>query len=82
MSELDAAKEANPISVGEDTVEVDDRRPKSGAYGGANYGGTRGGSNRGGRNWENRGGREGGRGNYSNRDRPMRGRGAIQTAQV
>ncbi|KAG7134404.1 hypothetical protein HYQ45_007595 [Verticillium longisporum] len=87
-----AAAAANPHTVNGETIHVEARRPKAGAYGGSNYASGRGGAPSRGRGSRGRGGFEGqrqgsqggGRGNFTGgqgrgRGAP-RGRGASQAA--
>ncbi|KAI0014182.1 hypothetical protein F4779DRAFT_612993 [Xylariaceae sp. FL0662B] len=71
-----AAVAANPHTVNGESIVVEPRRPKAGAYGGSNY--TTGRSNvqgRGGRGGfdGNRSGSQGGRGSYGGQNRPRGG---------
>ncbi|ESZ95137.1 hypothetical protein SBOR_4504 [Sclerotinia borealis F-4128] len=84
-----AAAQANPHKIGEETIYVEPRRPKSTAYGGNGYsGGGRGGMNQRGRGGfeQGRPGNQPGRGSFgANRGRggangPRGGRGASQAA--
>ncbi|KAI1326089.1 hypothetical protein F5Y16DRAFT_249551 [Xylariaceae sp. FL0255] len=84
-----AAVAANPHVVNGESIMVEPRRPKAGAYGGANYGASRGGmQNRGGRGGfdGNRSGSQGGRGGFGGQNRgrggnmQQRGRGGAQVA--
>ncbi|KAH6682067.1 hypothetical protein B0J14DRAFT_229821 [Halenospora varia] len=69
-----AAASANPHQIGGETIYVEPRRPKAGAYGGNGYAGGRGGVNTRGRGgFQND--RQGGRGNFG----PNRGRGGAAT---
>ncbi|CAJ2506300.1 Uu.00g004300.m01.CDS01 [Anthostomella pinea] len=85
-----AAVAANPHTVNGETIVVEPRRPKAGAYGGSNYTATRGGSmpNRGGRGgFDGRSGSQGGRGNFGSQGRgrggmPRGGRGASQATNA
>ncbi|KAI9645993.1 hypothetical protein NHQ30_005431 [Ciborinia camelliae] len=84
-----AAAQANPHKIGEETIYVEPRRPKATAYGGNGYsGGGRGGMNQRGRGGfeQGRPGNQQGRGNFgANRGRggangPRGARGATQAA--
>ncbi|KAH9883582.1 hypothetical protein F4778DRAFT_766170 [Xylariomycetidae sp. FL2044] len=84
-----AAVAANPHTVDGETIVVEPRRPKAGAYGGSNYTTGRGNmSNRGGRGGFDggRSGSQGGRGGFPGQNRgrggPARGRGPSQTANA
>jgi hypothetical protein len=74
-----AAAAANPHQIGEETVYVEPRKPKAGAYGGNGYSGGRGGANqRGGRGgFQDNRGPPGGRGGFGQN----RGRGGPAGAQ-
>ncbi|CRK30273.1 hypothetical protein BN1708_000808 [Verticillium longisporum] len=82
-----AAAAANPHTVNGETIHVEARRPKAGAYGGSNYASGRGGApsrGRGGFEGQRQGSQGGGRGNFTGgqgrgRGAP-RGRGASQAA--
>ncbi|KAM0284996.1 hypothetical protein ACHAQH_001685 [Verticillium albo-atrum] len=82
-----AAAAANPHTVNGETIQVEARRPKAGAYGGSNYASGRGGAparGRGGFEGQRQGSQGGGRGNFTGgqgrgRGAP-RGRGASQAA--
>jgi hypothetical protein len=69
-----AAANANPHQVSGESIYVEPRRPKAGAYGGNGYAGGRGGLN------------QRGRGGFPNRGRggggPPRGRGTSQPANA
>jgi hypothetical protein len=82
-----AAAAANPHVVNGESITIEPRRPKQGAYGGANFSAGRGNlANRGGRGGFEGGrtGSQGGRGNFSGQTRGRggiaRGRGASQAA--
>jgi len=81
-----AALNSNPHVVNGEQIIVEQRRPKSNAYGGSGYGGGRGGSQRGRGGFDgNRTGGQGTRGNFSggNRGRGApRGRGAAQVSNA
>ncbi|EGY14767.1 uncharacterized protein VDAG_05931 [Verticillium dahliae VdLs.17] len=82
-----AAAAANPHTVNGETIHVEARRPKAGAYGGSNYASGLGGApsrGRGGFEGQRQGSQGGGRGNFTGgqgrgRGAP-RGRGASQAA--
>ena len=79
---------ANPHTVNGESVVVEPRRPKAGAYGGSNYTAGRGNaSNRGRGGFDgNRSGSQGGRGGFGGQNRPRggaaRGRGASQATNA
>ncbi|KAI1094738.1 hypothetical protein F5B19DRAFT_23420 [Rostrohypoxylon terebratum] len=83
-----AALAANPHTVNGESIVVEPRRPKAGAYGGSNYTTGRGGAQsrpgRGG--FEGRSGSQGGRGNFGGQGRGRggapRGRGNTQAANA
>ncbi|CRK25199.1 hypothetical protein BN1723_018203, partial [Verticillium longisporum] len=63
-----AAAAANPHTVNGETIHVEARRPKAGAYGGSNYASGRGGApsrGRGGFEGQRQGSQGGGRGNFT-----------------
>ncbi|RYP03293.1 hypothetical protein DL765_010555 [Monosporascus sp. GIB2] len=70
-----AAIAANPHTVNGESIVVEPRRPKSGAYGGSNYSAGRGNvSNRGGRGgFDGRSGSQGGRGGFGGQNRGRAG---------
>ncbi|KAH7041293.1 uncharacterized protein B0I36DRAFT_371555 [Microdochium trichocladiopsis] len=74
-----AAVAANPHIINGESIQVEPRRPKAGAYGGSNYSAGRGGApSRGGRgSFEGgRSGSSGGRGNFGGQNRGRGGAGA------
>lgn len=88
-----AAVAANPHQIAGEQIYVEERRPRSGAYGGVGYNANRGGPGRGRGGPDGRGGyqgrggypKDGGRGSFGpGRGRggsmPMRGRGGGQSA--
>ncbi|KAG9241139.1 hypothetical protein BJ878DRAFT_246949 [Calycina marina] len=82
-----AAQAANPHKVSGESIYVEARRPKNGAYGGSSYNGPRGGINNRGRGGfeQGRPGNQGGRGNFGQQTRgrgggATRGRGVSTTA--
>ncbi|KAK7737053.1 hypothetical protein SLS53_006811 [Cytospora paraplurivora] len=80
-----AAVGASPIVVNGENIVIEPRRPKAGAYGGANYSQTRGGiSGRGRIDGQRSGSQGGGRGGYAPRGRggASRGRGGPQAANA
>ncbi|RYO92595.1 hypothetical protein DL764_008102 [Monosporascus ibericus] len=83
-----AATAANPHTVNGESIVVEPRRPKAGAYGGSNYSTGRGNvSNRGGRGgFDGRSGSQGGRGGFGGQNRgrggPPRGRGPSQATNA
>lgn len=83
---LTAALAGNPHIVQGEQILIEQRRPKSTAYGGANFAGGRGGAQRGRGGFDGRsGGPQGGaRGNYGgqNRGRAPRGRGGAQATNA
>ncbi|CAN8097084.1 unnamed protein product [Discula destructiva] len=82
-----AAIKASPITIAGDSIVIEPRRPKAGAYGGANYNQTRGsipGRGRGGFEGNRSGSQGGGRGGFPNRGRggAPRGRGGVQATNA
>ncbi|CAK7264841.1 hypothetical protein SEPCBS119000_001204 [Sporothrix epigloea] len=72
-----AAVAANPHTVNGETIIVEPRRPKAGAYGGSNYNPNRGNlSGRGRGGYDGRNGNQGGRGGFSGQNRGRGGAGA------
>ncbi|KAJ4391575.1 hypothetical protein N0V93_005194 [Gnomoniopsis smithogilvyi] len=82
-----SAIKASPITIAGDNIVIEPRRPKAGAYGGANYNQNRGsisGRGRGGFEGNRSGSQGGGRGGFANRGRggAPRGRGGVQTTNA
>ncbi|KAJ4416414.1 hypothetical protein N0V82_006756 [Gnomoniopsis sp. IMI 355080] len=86
-SACQSAIKASPITIAGDNIVIEPRRPKAGAYGGANYNQNRGsisGRGRGGFEGNRSGSQGGGRGGFANRGRggAPRGRGGVQTTNA
>lgn len=86
-SACQSAIKASPITIAGDNIVIEPRRPKAGAYGGANYNQNRGsisGRGRGGFEGNRSGSQGGGRGGFANRGRggAPRGRGGPQATNA
>lgn len=87
VANCQAAIKASPITIQGESIAIEPRRPKAGAYGGVNYNQNRGsisGRGRGGFEGNRSGSQGSGRGGYTARGRggAARGRGGAQAANA